>query len=159
MRGSDAESKLVKLLESRGYSTEISKSPKLYAIPYDMEDEKLGLGDELYKKLQSEVSIVLHNAWRLDFNRPVDMYEADCISGKRITHPRFGKEHGQVNLNRDYKPPQLLLVRSQEDFCFHQQYFSRHGPRNERPEDTRGARHQRPTLCFWNRLRAVKIYD
>jgi len=81
VRGSNVESKLAKSLESRGYG----KSPKLCAVPYDMEDQKLGLGEELYQKLQSEVNIVLHNAWRLDFNRPVNMYDADCVSGKSIS--------------------------------------------------------------------------
>ena len=94
IRGSDVQSKLVKSLESRGYGTAISRSPKLCAIPYNMEDEKLGLGSELYEKLQSEISIVLHNAWRLDFNRPVDMYEADCLNGTNITCPAFDKGDG-----------------------------------------------------------------
>ncbi|RDW87990.1 hypothetical protein BP6252_00022 [Coleophoma cylindrospora] len=81
VRGSDMQSKLVKSLESRGYSTDISNSEKICVVPYNMEDEKLGLGNDLYEKLQNEVSTVLHNAWRLDFNRPVNTFEADCLVG------------------------------------------------------------------------------
>jgi hypothetical protein len=97
IRGSNLQAKLVESLKSRGYGTDICNSPKLCAIAYDMGSEKLGLDNALYKKLQSEVSIVLHNAWRLDFNRPVDMYEADCLKGKRVAFGRHegGTKHSQ----------------------------------------------------------------
>ncbi len=86
VRGSpqDVQGKLVKALESRGYTSDISQSPKLHAVPYSMTDVHLGLDEETYAKLQSEVTMVLHNAWRLDFNQPVMMYEPDCLKSK---HP------------------------------------------------------------------------
>ncbi|KAH8891456.1 male sterility protein [Thozetella sp. PMI_491] len=81
IRGADPGAKLEKSLESRGYGASIGQSRKLSVVPYDMKDSKLGLDDEAYLRLLGEVTTVVHNAWRLDFNQPVDMFEPDCLRG------------------------------------------------------------------------------
>jgi hypothetical protein len=124
LRGSDVQRKLIRSLESRGYDSSISKSMKLCAIPYVMGDDKLGLEHDMYEKLQSEVTTVLHNAWKLDFNRPVNMFEADCLNGKLgVINFCYGfllsRERGKLIIKRHDEPSLVLLVRLQEDLCIH----------------------------------------
>ncbi len=73
--------KLAQSLVSRGYSASVAQSAKLCAVPYSMADAKLGLDDALLARLAGEVTTVLHNAWKLDFNQPVTMFAADCLRG------------------------------------------------------------------------------
>lgn len=81
IRGSDAKQRLAQSLCERGYGSEIYNSSKFVAVPYDMMDPKLGLGEEKYWQLASEVTSVVHNAWKMNFNQQVDMFEEDCLSG------------------------------------------------------------------------------
>ncbi|KAL1630111.1 putative NRPS-like protein biosynthetic cluster [Diplodia seriata] len=81
IRGQDPQAKLQEALRKKGYAKEIYASSKICAVPYDMKDEKLGLEPEEYGRLLSEVTVVIHNAWKMDFNQRVEMFEADCLQG------------------------------------------------------------------------------
>ena len=81
IRGQNARARLGKSLRDRGYATKVCQSSKFVDVPYDMGDAKLGLGDEVYARLASEVTTVVHNAWKMDFNQQVDMFEQDCLRG------------------------------------------------------------------------------
>ncbi|KAL1631005.1 putative NRPS-like protein biosynthetic cluster [Neofusicoccum ribis] len=81
IRGQDPQGKVVESLKKRGYAEEIYSSSKIRAVPYDMKDAKLGLTPEAYDQLLNEVTVVIHNAWKMDFNQRVEMFEADCLSG------------------------------------------------------------------------------
>ncbi|KAB2574528.1 Non-canonical non-ribosomal peptide synthetase FUB8 [Lasiodiplodia theobromae] len=81
IRGQDPQAKLQEALRKRGYAKEIYTSSKICAVPYDMKDEKLGLASNEYDRLLKEVSTVIHNAWKMDFNQRVEMFEEDCLRG------------------------------------------------------------------------------
>lgn len=82
VRGLDPKAKVVDSLKGRGYGPDIYESAKLSGVTYDMKDEKLGLDPQVYEDLVNQVTIVVHNAWRLDFNQPVEQFEPDCLKGR-----------------------------------------------------------------------------
>lgn len=86
IRGADGPERLAKSLQGRGYGAEVYGSGKFAAIPYDMKDHALGLKKDAYEGLASEVTIVIHNAWKMDFNQQVDMFEDDCLRGIYYNH-------------------------------------------------------------------------
>lgn len=79
VRGS--RSRLSDALQQRGYSASVFDSQKLHIVPYAMADPQLGLDEETYGRLSSEVTVVLHNAWKMDFNTPVNEFDRDCLQG------------------------------------------------------------------------------
>ncbi|KAI8174470.1 Adenylate-forming reductase Nps9 [Colletotrichum sp. SAR 10_75] len=81
VRGRDPQEKVVQSLKSRGYAEDVWKSTKIHAVNYDMKDARLGLDAETYKKVEAEVTVVMHNAWKLDFNQPVQQFDDDCLRG------------------------------------------------------------------------------
>ncbi|WQF89304.1 Putative AMP-dependent synthetase/ligase domain, phosphopantetheine binding ACP domain, AMP-binding [Colletotrichum destructivum] len=81
VRGTDPQARVVESLRARGYPEEIYQSDKIRGIGYDMTDERLGVDQQTYQKLADEVTVVMHNAWKLDFNQPVQQFEADCLRG------------------------------------------------------------------------------
>ncbi|KAI7285022.1 male sterility protein [Hortaea werneckii] len=77
IRGS--KERLANALRGRGYASSVSDSPKIEVVPYEMSDSHLGLGYQRYSNLAKEVTLVLHNAWKMDFNTPVHEFEQDCL--------------------------------------------------------------------------------
>ncbi|EKG13123.1 AMP-dependent synthetase/ligase [Macrophomina phaseolina MS6] len=81
IRGQDPRKRLQRSLRKRGYAEGIYLSSKIQAVPYVMTEERLGLTAELYELMLHEVTVVLHNAWKMDFNQRVEMFEPDCLQG------------------------------------------------------------------------------
>ena len=63
-------------------SKEILRSDRATILNYSMKDPLLGLDAEMYYKLSREVTTVIHNAWRVDFNQTIQGFENDCLRGK-----------------------------------------------------------------------------
>ncbi|KAK1634205.1 male sterility protein [Colletotrichum phormii] len=81
VRGADPQSRVLSFMKERGYSTSIYQSHKIVPVSYNMKDEKLGLDEKIYQRLANEVTTVIHNAWKLDFNQPIQRFEDDCLKG------------------------------------------------------------------------------
>ncbi|TQN64812.1 Adenylate-forming reductase Nps9 [Colletotrichum shisoi] len=81
VRGTDPQARVTESLKARGYPENIYQSDKIRGIGYDMTDERLGVDRRTYRKLADEVTVVMHNAWKLDYNQPVQQFEADCLRG------------------------------------------------------------------------------
>jgi aryl carrier-like protein len=80
IRGPNNTAKLQKSLNSRGLDADsIMRSGKVELLNYSMQDPLLGLDAETYAMLAREVTIVIHNAWKMDFNQGVEYFENDCI--------------------------------------------------------------------------------
>lgn len=71
---------------------------KLDYFTVKLGEAELGLGKQDYAQLSSEVDVIIHNAWRVDFSQIVESYEADHIRGVRalidwsfhsVKHPRL----------------------------------------------------------------------
>jgi thioester reductase-like protein len=55
---------------------------KIVAMPADFSEPSLGLEADLYNKIASEMTGVIHCAWSVNFNLGLGSFEADCIAGK-----------------------------------------------------------------------------
>ncbi|KAL0092096.1 hypothetical protein J3Q64DRAFT_1819684 [Phycomyces blakesleeanus] len=78
---SGALNRIYHAFESRSLDVSLLSSPKLVALPMNLTDEKLGFAYDFYSKLKSEVTIIQHCAWLLDFNHTVEHYDKECIKG------------------------------------------------------------------------------
>ncbi|KAI7548387.1 male sterility protein [Hortaea werneckii] len=81
IRGS--KGRLQDALRSRGYPASVYNSHKIEVVSYEMSDSHLGLEHQTYSALAKEVTLVLHNAWKMDFNTPVYEFERDCLQSTR----------------------------------------------------------------------------
>ncbi|TDZ60913.1 Adenylate-forming reductase Nps11 [Colletotrichum trifolii] len=70
VRGPDPHARVADSPRKRGYPEHVYHSGKIRGVGYDMADENLGVDRETYAKLAGEVTMVMHNAWKLDFNQP-----------------------------------------------------------------------------------------
>ncbi|KAI9030909.1 hypothetical protein CLU79DRAFT_361249 [Phycomyces nitens] len=78
---SGALNRIYHAFESRNLDTSLLDTSKLVALPMNLQDERLGFSQDFYAKIKSEVTVVQHCAWLLDFNHPVEHYEKECIQG------------------------------------------------------------------------------
>ncbi|KAH7020739.1 male sterility protein [Microdochium trichocladiopsis] len=81
VRGADPQARVMESMKSRGYSERLYMSDKICAIQYDMKDVDLGLHSRTIELLTKDVTVVMHNAWKLDFNQPIQQFEEDCLKG------------------------------------------------------------------------------
>lgn len=68
--------------KARELDTSLLSSSKLVYVEGDAASSQLGLAKELYEKLRNEVTIIIHNAWRLDLNAPLKTFVPN-IAGTR----------------------------------------------------------------------------
>ncbi|PVH73730.1 male sterility protein [Cadophora sp. DSE1049] len=80
---SQANLRVVTSLRERGlyHLLPLDSRNKLTAIPANFSKQDLGLQSDLYTKLCSEVTGVIHCAWSVNFNLALSSFEADCIAG------------------------------------------------------------------------------
>lgn len=93
---SGSRRKLHLALQKRGLDADaIMSSCKLEVLDYSMGDPLLGLDIEVYYKLAREVTVVVQNAWKMDFNQGVEDFEADCLRNTmsllRLCHTGYPK--------------------------------------------------------------------
>lgn len=81
VRGHDAKRRLRKSWLSRQLPEDILSSEKIHILDYSMGDMLLGLQIAEYAMLARECTMVIANAWKVDFNRSVEEFEADCLRG------------------------------------------------------------------------------
>lgn len=83
VRGPNNESKLRKSIASRGLDVDaIMGTGKIEVVNYSMQDSLLGLDIETFATLARDVTIVVQNAWKMDFNQGVEYFEDDCLRSK-----------------------------------------------------------------------------
>ena len=58
-------------------------SQRVTFLTSDLSKSDLGLGDEQYAELSGMVDVIIHNAWRVDFNLSLESYEQDHVKGVR----------------------------------------------------------------------------
>lgn len=57
---------------------------KVVFVEAQLDAEKLGLNDELYAQILSTTTLIIHNAWRLDFNLSVMSFEPLIRGARRL---------------------------------------------------------------------------
>ncbi|KAF9070458.1 male sterility protein-domain-containing protein [Rhodocollybia butyracea] len=61
--------------EDKGLNSSLLSSKKLVLLEGESSQPKLGLTDVVYGQLQESLTLVIHNAWRLDFNLSLSSFE------------------------------------------------------------------------------------
>ncbi|CZR53994.1 uncharacterized protein PAC_03877 [Phialocephala subalpina] len=79
VRGPSNVSNLRSSLEKRGLDTSMLDNGRIEVLNFSMQDPLLGLDVEKYAKLAGEVTVVVQNAWKMDFNLGVREFEGDCL--------------------------------------------------------------------------------
>ncbi|KAG1846284.1 putative aminoadipate reductase [Suillus subluteus] len=80
----------------RGLGFTLLRSDKLVYVETDTSDDHLGLDKELYQKIRMSVTVIIHNAWRLDFNLVLSSFDSH-VQGMRnlidlaLSSPRHPK--------------------------------------------------------------------
>ncbi|KAG2103392.1 putative aminoadipate reductase [Suillus discolor] len=59
----------------RGLDVTLLQSEKLLYIETDTSSDDLGLEKELYQKIRTSVTVIIHNAWQLNFNLALSSFE------------------------------------------------------------------------------------
>ena len=85
--------------EDRGLDTSLLDSEKLVYVEGDTSQPNLSLDDETYAEIRDSVTVIIHNAWRLNFNLPLSSFEPHvrgmrymidlARASKWVTKPRF----------------------------------------------------------------------
>ncbi|RDW71374.1 acetyl-CoA synthetase-like protein [Coleophoma cylindrospora] len=81
VRGPNSLEKLVASFKARKMDTSIVDGPtsKIEVLNSSMQDPLLGLDIETYHTLATTATVVIQNAWKMDFNQGVEYFEDDCI--------------------------------------------------------------------------------
>jgi thioester reductase-like protein len=68
--------------EDRGLDTALLDSTKLIYVEGDAAQPNLSLDDRTYAEIRDSVTVIIHNAWRLDFNLALSSFEPN-VRGTR----------------------------------------------------------------------------
>lgn len=81
---SEAETRQKKGFEEKGLQLDASVwKEKVEFLQTSFDEPRLGLSDEKYTELLESVDVIIHNAWKVNFNHSVDSFEATHIRGIR----------------------------------------------------------------------------
>ncbi|KAG1738262.1 putative aminoadipate reductase [Suillus lakei] len=74
----------LKAFEERGLNTRLlTSSRKILYLEGDISQDKLGLAAPTYERLKYSVTMIIHNAWRVDFNLALSSFEPN-VRGTRM---------------------------------------------------------------------------
>ena len=81
----DAHIRVIRSLRERllYHSLPLAARAKIVALPSTFRDTQLGLGQEMYLRVSSEITSLIHCAWSVNFNLGLGSFEADCIAGRQ----------------------------------------------------------------------------
>ncbi|KAG0691850.1 putative aminoadipate reductase [Suillus ampliporus] len=79
--------------EGRGLDLILLQSEKLVHVETDTSQEDLGLDKELYQKICASVTIIIHNAWRLDFNLGLSSLEPQVQGARNLIDLALSSPH------------------------------------------------------------------
>ncbi|CAE6377482.1 unnamed protein product [Rhizoctonia solani] len=75
--------------EDKNLDLSLLKSEKLVFVDTDLEDPKLGLRDETYDEIRSEATIIIHNAWQVNFNLSLQSFEPSIRGARNLLDLAF----------------------------------------------------------------------
>ena len=83
VRGPNPATRLRSSLLSRSMDVSIlDLGGKIEVLNFSMQDPLLGIDVDVYARLAMSVTIVVQNAWKMDFNVDVQGFEEDCLRSK-----------------------------------------------------------------------------
>lgn len=82
-RSEDAETRQSKSFEEKGLAIPTDFHHRVEFLQARFGDEKFGLSEKKYEELKESVDMVIHNAWKVNFNHKVEAFEQTHIEGVR----------------------------------------------------------------------------
>lgn len=62
-------------LIDRGLDPALVNDPRVECLDVNLEQDRFGLSEVKYNEIRDSVTIIMHNAWRLDFNLSLPSFE------------------------------------------------------------------------------------
>lgn len=103
----------------------VSKKLDFEILTYDMTNPFLGLDIDTYTRLSMEVTVVIHNAWSLDFSKELEEFEDPYLLGKSRSYASMGT--CSLTFSRYIALPSILRYLDIETFLLRKQRL--HAPR------------------------------
>ncbi|KAJ3786717.1 acetyl-CoA synthetase-like protein [Lentinula aff. detonsa] len=70
--------------EDKGLDVSLLASDKLVFLEGEASQSRLGLEDDLYNEMLQNVTLIIHNAWRLDFNLALSSFEPHICGTRNL---------------------------------------------------------------------------
>ncbi|KAJ1310588.1 hypothetical protein OPQ81_007317 [Rhizoctonia solani] len=70
--------------EDKLLDVSLLKSKKLVFVDADLEDRRLGLCDGMYDEIRSEATLIIHNAWEVNFNLSLKSFEPNICGTRNL---------------------------------------------------------------------------
>ncbi|KAK2461112.1 hypothetical protein APHAL10511_006891 [Amanita phalloides] len=81
--------------KDRSLPVDLLNSNKLIYIEADASAEKCGLSQTQYEEIQNSVTLIIHNAWRLDFNLAISSFEDSIRASRNLIDLGLGSPQSQ----------------------------------------------------------------
>jgi len=69
---------------NRGLDTKLLNSPKLHFVQGQTEKKDLGLSTIQYDEIRNSMTLIIHNAWKLDFNLSLASFESHILGTRHL---------------------------------------------------------------------------
>ncbi|KAG8221462.1 acetyl-CoA synthetase-like protein [Butyriboletus roseoflavus] len=79
----------------KGLSVDLLKSDKLVYIEADASQDKCGLSPALYEEFRGAITMIIHNAWRLDFNLSLGSFEPSVKATRNLVDLALDSRYGR----------------------------------------------------------------
>ncbi|KAJ6514633.1 hypothetical protein DFH09DRAFT_1175324 [Mycena vulgaris] len=86
------------IFKQRGLDTLLLTSLKLIFIEGQIQDKNLGLKQDLYIEIVNSVTLIMHNAWRLNFNMGVAAFEPYILGTRHLIDLALSSPHSPIFL-------------------------------------------------------------
>ncbi|KAJ7784191.1 hypothetical protein B0H16DRAFT_1491669 [Mycena metata] len=81
------------IFERRGLDTLLLGSPKLVFVEGRIQDKNLGLKPDVYIEMVNSVTLIMHNAWRLNFNMGIASFEPYILGTRHLIDLALSSPH------------------------------------------------------------------
>ncbi|THH03014.1 hypothetical protein EW145_g6601, partial [Phellinidium pouzarii] len=85
--------RLVKAFERDSLDVKLLDNAKVHVLEADLSRSDFGIDKEHYAELQSSVTHIIHNAWRVNFNNAIASFEANIRSVRNFIDFALGGHH------------------------------------------------------------------
>ncbi|KAJ1302971.1 hypothetical protein OPQ81_003262 [Rhizoctonia solani] len=75
--------------EDKQLDLDLLKSNKLVFLDTDLEDPNLGLSNEVYDEIRSQATVIIHNAWQVNFNLSLQSFEPSIRGARNLLNLAF----------------------------------------------------------------------
>ncbi|KAH8819123.1 putative NRPS-like enzyme [Xylogone sp. PMI_703] len=94
----EAQHRVIRSLHTRRLYSNLSliHRTKIISLPCDLSLPSLGLQPELFEKIASEITVLYHSAWNVNFNLRLNSFERDCVAGVKNLIDLCLQAHGEA---------------------------------------------------------------